>query len=148
MQSNLVTVASTAPLSEVERLLAEHGIGGAPVTDEVGRIVGVISARDLLDRYIEDPDARPRRGHGFYHLSSQELEDEDWDSFEVPEESEETARDVMTEEVFAVDAADTVGAVARRMIELKVHRILVTDRGGRYVGIITTFDMLRAMSSG
>jgi CBS domain-containing protein len=146
MQTDLMTVASSAPLSEVERLLAEHGIGGAPVTDEAGQIVGVISMRDLLDRYAQDPDARPRRGHAFYHLSSEELDEHDWDSFEVPEESEETARDVMTEQVFAVDSSAPVRAVAQRMRELEVHRILVTDASKRYVGIITSFDMLRVMA--
>lgn len=147
MKTNLVTVATSTPLSEVEQLLAEHGISGTPVTDETGHIVGVVSMRDLFDRYSQDPSARPRRGPGFYHLSTHELDEDDFDSFEVPAESEETAKDVMTAEVFSVPASTPIVDVARRMLDLKIHRILVTNDKKRHVGMITTHDMLRVIAA-
>lgn len=146
MQTNLLTVATSTPLSEVEQLLAEHNISGAPVTDETGHIVGVVSMRDLFDRYTQDPGARPRRGPGFYHLATHDLADDDFDSFEVPPEAEETAQDVMTAQVFAVPTKMPIVDVARRMLELKIHRILVTNEKKRHVGLITTHDMLRAFA--
>ena len=80
MQTRIITVADTAPLSEVERVLTENRITGVPVTDQAGRVVGVISVRDLLDRYVEEPDSRPRRGKGYYHESTEEMADEDLES--------------------------------------------------------------------
>lgn len=53
MRSDLITVPTTMPLAEAERLLVEHGIGGAPVTDHAGRIAGVVSLRDIADRHAE-----------------------------------------------------------------------------------------------
>ena len=67
MRSDVITVPYSTPLSEVERVLSDNRISGAPVTDEAGHIVGIISVKDLIERYAEDPDARPRRGQGFYH---------------------------------------------------------------------------------
>ena len=148
MQTRIITVADTAPLSEVERVLTENRITGVPVTDQAGRVVGVISVRDLLDRYVEEPDSRPRRGKGYYHESTEEMADEDLESFELPEEAEETAGSVMTPEVFHVAATTGLAEVARQMVEHKIHRVLVTDpKKGQVVGIISSMGMLAAMSA-
>lgn len=144
MRKDLVTVSYADPLSEVERVLTDNRVSGVPVVDEAGAVVGVLSLRDLIQRYAEDPDARPRRGAGFYELSSEELLDEDFESFEVPEESEETAADVMTSEIYAVPADAHLADLAKAMVKHGVHRLLVTDEG-RYVGLVGTMEVLRAL---
>lgn len=145
MRTDVLTVSESTPLSEVERLLGENRIGGLPVTNETGHITGVVSIRDLVDRYTQDPDARPRRGHGFYHMSAEGLEDEDFESFEVPEEAEETAGDIMTAQVYNVEATSSLREVAAKMVELNVHRLLVTERK-HTVGIVSTMDVLKALA--
>lgn len=148
MQTRIITVADTAPLSEVERVLTENRISGVPVTDQAGRVIGVISVKDLLDRYVEDPDSRPRRGKGYYRESAEELEDEDMEAFEVPEEAEETASDVMNAEVYHVPVNAPVAEVARKMVSHRIHRTLVTDPDtGMVVGIITSMGILAAVSA-
>lgn len=144
MRTDVVTVAYSAPLSEVERVLADNRISGAPVVDEVGRIIGVVSVRDLVEKYASDPDARPRRGHGFYELSTEELEDEDYDAFEVPAESEDTARDVMTGQIHTVPGSAGLKEIAEVMCKHKVHRVLV-EEAGRLLGLISTLDILEAL---
>lgn len=145
MQHDVVTVSTSTPLSEVERILSDHRIGGVPVTNEAGHIVGVLSLRDLVERYTQDPDSRPRRGHGFYHLSSEELLEEDLESFELPEEAEETAGEVMTAQIFSVKPDARLPRIAREMVEHNIHRLLVQD-GIRTVGLISTMDILRAIA--
>lgn len=146
MEKRIITVGRNAPLSEVERLLTENRISGMPVTDAAGRAIGVVSYRDLLDHYAEDPDARPRRERAFYRLSTEHLLDEDFESFEVPEESEDTVEDVMTPEVIHVAADATLQDVCRTMGEHEVHRVLVTDpKTEEVVGIIGSLALLTAM---
>lgn len=145
MQTNVITVTEDAPLSEVETLLSENRITGMPVTDEAGDLVGVISVTDLIERYTEDSDARPRRGRGFYDVSTYGLEEEDLETFEVPKESEETAGSLMTAEVLTVPAEMTLRLVAKEMVKHKVHRLLVSE-GKKTIGIISTMDLLRAAS--
>ncbi len=145
MQTNVITVTEDAPLSEVETLLSENRITGMPVTDEAGELLGVISVTDLIERYTEDSDARPRRGRGFYDVSTYGLEDEDLETFEVPKESEETAGSLMTAEVLTVKADTPLRLVAKEMVKHKVHRLLVNE-GRKTVGIISTMDLLRAAS--
>jgi len=148
MERRIVTVGRTAPLSEVERLLTENRISGMPVTDAAGKAIGVVSYRDLLDHYAENPDARPRRTRAFYRLSTEHLLDEDFESFEVPEESEDTAQDVMTPEVIHVRSDAPLKDVCRTMGEHEVHRVLVTDpESEKVVGIISSLSLLKAMGA-
>lgn len=48
MTSEMITVEADASIHEAATLLVDHGISGAPVRDEFGRIVGLISLRDIV----------------------------------------------------------------------------------------------------
>lgn len=150
MQDRVITVSHAAPVSEVERVLSENRISGAPVVDSAGRVAGVISVRDLLDRYVEDEDARPRRGPGYYHMGTYELgDDEDggYDAYELPAEAEETASDLMNREVYTVKRTLGVQEVAAAMVENSIHRVLVEDEEGKVIGLISSMGVLAAISA-
>jgi CBS domain-containing protein len=138
MKTDLIVVQDSAPLSEVERVLAEDRVSGAPVVNGAGKVVGVVSMRDLVERYANDPDARSRRG------TSSET-DADLDSYDVPTDSEATAADVMTGDVHWIPSSAGLAEVAREMTRLGVHRLLVRD-GNQYVGLVGTMDVLRALA--
>jgi signal-transduction protein with cAMP-binding, CBS, and nucleotidyltransferase domain len=112
--------------------------------DEAGRIIGVVSVTDLLSRYAEDTDAKPRREPGWFQLSTEELGEEDLESFEVPEESEDTARDIMTAEVFTVPATAGLREIADTMCKHRVHRVLV-EEDRQLVGLLSTMDILEGL---
>src|SRR5204863_6125538 len=48
MTREVVTVLEDLPVSELARILSEHRILGAPVVDRKDRLVGVVSASDIL----------------------------------------------------------------------------------------------------
>ena len=145
MITDVVTVSYAAPLSEVERLLVENKISGMPVVDEAGHVVGVVSIKDLVERYAEDPDSRPRREPGYYHLSLEDMDDEDYEAFDLPKEGEETAEGLMTPEIYAIDADASISDIAAAMASHRVHRLLVQD-GNKFVGIVTTLEVLEAVA--
>ncbi len=144
MRTDVVVLSYAAPLSDIERTLSENRISGAPVVDEAGHIVGIVSLKDLVDRYAQDPDARPRRGPGFYHLSTEELGEGDFRSFEIPAESEDTAQDVMSAEVFSVPTTAGLREISKAMAEHRIHRVLVEDQQ-RYVGLISTMEIIDSL---
>jgi CBS domain-containing protein len=146
MRTNVTTVAATAPLSDVERTLVDNGISGAPVVNAAGHVVGVISWRDLLERYAEDPDARPRRDAGYFHLSSEDMLEDDYEAVDLPEESEETAADVMTSQIYSVGPEAGLPEIAARMVKHGIHRLLVQE-DGRFLGILGTLEVLKVLSA-
>lgn len=102
MRTSVVTVDASAPIAEAERLLSEHRIGGAPVTDEAGHICGVVSIRDILERYADAPEARAGWRQGFYDVGD-DGEIDERPGIDIPEDSGDTVRDVMTAQVHTVE---------------------------------------------
>jgi CBS domain-containing protein len=48
MTTNVKTVPPDASVAEVARVLADHGISAAPVCDDKGKVLGMLSEGDLL----------------------------------------------------------------------------------------------------
>jgi CBS domain-containing protein len=57
MQTNVATVRTEATLAEAARIFTEHQIDGAPVVDEAGVVVGIITEHALID-CVFDPSVR------------------------------------------------------------------------------------------
>jgi CBS domain-containing protein len=93
------------------------------VLGSAGQVVGIVSKTDIV-RALSDENGRNLSDFADAGL---------------------TVEDVMTHDVLTVKAEDDVREVARQMIDLHVHRLLVCD-GEEVVGIITAFDLLRALA--
>ncbi len=48
MQTEVLTIPVGTPYRDVERLLREKQISGAPVVDGEGSVVGIVSEKDLF----------------------------------------------------------------------------------------------------
>ena len=59
MTAEVLTVAPETPLKDVAAILAEHGISGVPVCDGEGRVLGIVSERDIL---FKEQGHRERQG--------------------------------------------------------------------------------------
>ena len=53
MTSDVVTVSPEADIAEVARLIHAHKIGGLPVVEDGNKVVGIITAMDILAMFIE-----------------------------------------------------------------------------------------------
>jgi CBS domain-containing protein len=113
MSIRLIAVRPEEPLKEVARVLVRNRIGGVPVTDVEGHVLGIVSETDLQPTKEEAP-LRPVR----------------------------TAADVMTSPVITLTEEDTVTQAARVLQRHKVKRAPVL-RQGVLVGMITRSDLLR-----
>ena len=54
MVVNPITIAPTATLADAQMLMAQHRISGIPVVEADGRLVGILTNRDV--RFAENPD--------------------------------------------------------------------------------------------
>jgi CBS domain-containing protein len=147
MTKNVIVVTPATPLVEVERLIAEHHISGMPVVDgNTGRALGVVSYYDLVDHYTENPDQRPARYPGYFKLTTGELLREDFESLGIPPENATVVEEVMTNDVLSVPIDATVREIAKKMVRHEIHRVLVVDDTRRVVGIVGSFDVLKAVA--
>jgi CBS domain-containing protein len=143
MTGQVVSIEETAPLREAVATFVDRGISGAPVINDAGRPVGVISLSDIV---IHDRNsvtyARPAAE--FFTRSDLRAEfGEDVGGFQVEAVDRTLVRDVMTPTVCAVRPDTPVYEVIQEMVLLHVHRLFVTDRDGVLVGVISMTDVLR-----
>lgn len=137
MSRKVVAVESWLILPEVAKVFEEKCISGAPVVDETGRILGVISLTDLVRARRDSGDGVPV----FHH----ELEDTARAfGFHLEELDKTRALEVMTPGAIALDEETPVEEVAKVMLESRIHRVLITRRG-KLAGIVTTMDLMRAL---
>lgn len=142
MTPDPVCVGPATTIRELACTFEVHEISGAPVVDQQGRLVGVVSKTDLIRRCAEGTADIPP-AYLFEVLCKQSDPDE---ASEVIPEPLVCVEDFMTEDPLTVPPEMSVGAVARLMFDRAVHRVIVVDQQGLPVGIVTSMDMLCAIA--
>ena len=142
MQTYLISVNPETPLLEVHRLFVDEEITGAPVVDETGRLLGVISSVDLLRAVEEEHDAASAGSRHFQDIL--EFSGPEWqegpDNFQ-DRLGEQTVSDAMTRGGITVAPDTTVSDVAATLRKHRIHRVFVVD-GDQLCGVISTFDLV------
>lgn len=133
-----VCVEPSTTIRQLARVFEENEISGAPVVDQEGKVIGVVSKTDLLRRCSEGTADQPP-GYLFEVISDQGGEDA-----EVIPEPLVCVDDFMSVDPVTVTPDDTLPKVARLMFENRIHRVVVVDKERFPVGIITTLDLLGA----
>ena len=144
MTPNPVSISETATVKDAVAFLTDRGFSAAPVVDEAGRPVGVISQTDIVihDRnkveYV--PSATDYYAKADLTTPSGEILP---DGFQVESVDRTLVRDIMTPAILSVAPQDSVIRVVGEMVAFKVHRLFVVDDDGVLVGVISAFDVLR-----
>jgi CBS domain-containing protein len=127
MTSNPISIRDDATIPQAVALLTDKGLSAAPVIDDAGRPVGVLSQTDILIHERERASAgTPAAG-------------------QEPECDRARVRDIMTPVVLSVAPDAPASAVVEQMVALKVHQLFVVDRDGYLVGTISALDVLRRL---
>ncbi|MCI0378836.1 MAG: CBS domain-containing protein [Gemmataceae bacterium] len=143
MVPNPISLRAGANVREALVLLTDKGFSAAPVIDDAGRPVGVLSRGDLLVHDREKVDHLAPSPTYFYEQELHNKKGEPFDGFEVENVDPTTVSDLMTPAIFSV-APDTAAAkVIREMLALHVHRLFVVDEEGILIGVITAMDVMR-----
>jgi CBS domain-containing protein len=145
MQESVVSVNPETPLVDVQRLFVEEEIHGAPVVDDEGTILGVITSQDLLRAAEDERDTAVVDTQ--YFRDDLEFSGPDWSA--MPEDFQDrlsnlTASDAMTREVVTLGPDTPVTQVASTLRKNRIHRVFVVD-DGELVGVISTFDLLECL---
>jgi CBS domain-containing protein len=137
MSADLVVVPPEMPVAAVAELLAARGISAAPVVDEGGRPLGIVTEGDLIRRLAEQP-----RGPLTWFLDL--FRDATPLARRFAKAQGRTARDVMTRELVAVGEEAPAEEIARLMEAHGIRRVPVL-REGRLAGMVSRADLLRAV---
>ena len=111
MTRNVKTATREMSLREVAQLMRDGDMGAMPVVED-GKLVGIVTDRDIVVRAIADGrDAATKIG------------------------------DVMTTEIYSVSENDFVFEAIRLMGDKQVRRVPITGEAGELAGIIAMADV-------
>lgn len=146
MTEDVLTANSKWSIEQLADFFMEYDISGAPVTDDDGDLLGVVSMSDITQYSSLPGEALPRpQPHKRYHLGlDSEYSGEDMQTFREQEWGGITVEELMTPMVFDVSENTPIQRVADTMLKGRIHRVLVT-RGKRLVGIITALDLIEVL---
>jgi CBS domain-containing protein len=133
MTKSVVAVRKDASFKEMAAMLRSRRISAFPVVDDVGRVIGVVSAGDLLVKEAVN-------AQGTSLLAAIRHFGEDDKAAGV------TAGDLMTQPAVTIGPDAPVEEAARLMYDRRVKRLPVVNRAGRLLGIISRVDVLAVFS--
>ena len=113
MTRKVVAARADMDASLARRRMLERGISGMPVVDSWGRAIGLVSKTDLVEHEVTAEDGRL------------------------------TVGEVMTPLVFALPPDAPIAQAAALMAYEGIHRVVIVDRSGHLVGIVSSLDVAR-----
>lgn len=124
MTRNVVTFAQDVPIEAATQTMLHKRISGAPVVDDHGKPIGIVSKTDLLEAWHEHDKAK-QRGEA------------------VDGPSGTVVGDIMVPYLLAAQDSSPISLAAALMAYEGVHRLLVLNEDQQMVGIVSTLDVLR-----
>jgi CBS-domain-containing membrane protein len=140
MSRDVITIPSKMSLRAAAHLLAQSHVSGAPVIDETGRCVGVLSAVDLVN-WVDRGELAAKRGptspRGFCC---------EWEVIELGALPADAVSCYMTTSLVTARPDALIGELARWMLDAHIHRIIIVDEVGKPIGIVSSTDILAAVA--
>lgn len=137
MEKNVITVTPETPYEEVVRLLYTNNVSGVPVVSPDGKVVGMISEKDII-RVM------------FPHYQSYYEHPESYTDFEAREHKASDIKDhkasvFMRVNIVLIHPEDPIMKVGATMLAKHMSRLPVVDDVGNIVGVISRRMIYRAI---
>lgn len=139
MQTEVRTLSTEATLREAAELLGLWNVSGAPVVDEQGALVGVVSESDLLS------EARKRAAIPRTAAFGVFLPVEDALRRIYHEGATLLVGEVMSTKLATASPDTPLDELGRMLVNRRINRIPVVDDAEKLVGIVTREDVLKAL---
>ena len=129
MTAEVACVTPELSLEALTALFVEGNISGAPVVNENGRPIGMVSKTDLVEERHLDGETR--------------FEVIETDPRRITEQSRCCVRDIMMPLAFVLRETDSVQQAAALMATENIHHVPIVGDDGTVVGILSAFDLAR-----
>lgn len=125
MSTEVITLPDTMTVLKAWQLLAEHGIGQAPVVNASAMLVGLLTRADLINpEQLPTPDSSAVAWRALLAQS---------------------VLDIMRTPVPSVTPDADIRRVARVLLEMDLPGLAVVDDAGLVIGFVSRSDILRAV---
>lgn len=140
MTREVITVTTETSVKELARTLTANSISGAPVVDDAGNIIGIVTESDLVDqnKKIHIPTVISILD-SFIFLESPDRMDQ-----EIRKIAGAVVADIYTADVVTVTEQTPVDELATIMSERNIHTLPVLNNG-KLTGVIGKKDIIKTI---
>ena len=117
MTKNIVTLQATSSIREAVTLMADKSISCIVIVDAVNNPIGIITERDIVKKVIHK------------NLN--------------PDEA--TINSIMSSPVVTISKDTDILEAMMTMQKNRFRRVVVTDSGGKLIGLVTQTDLFKAI---
>lgn len=142
MKREVVSIKEDETLKDVVEMMIKYDVSGLPVVNNSGKVVGIISERDILrhGRKIFMTESISLLEIMLYEQKPESYEEELSEALKLP------VKKIMVKDIITADENEPVGEIALIMMEEGVNRIPIL-KNGELVGIIGREDIIRAIAA-
>jgi len=143
MTREVITVKESATVRELAALLLTSNISGAPVIDEAGKVIGVVTESDLIfqNKKVHLPTAFAILDAFVFLERPEKMEQE------LKKIAGSRVGDICSRKLISVSPETELEELATLMAEKKIHTLPVMT-GGNLVGVIGKSDIIRTIAQG
>jgi predicted transcriptional regulator len=137
----IVTIEHYQTMCEAAQILAANDISGAPVVDESGKCIGIITAHDFVQFQSEAAGC----GGGLHTRKFDLIDSDSPDGTQIIENPADRVYRNMSAGVQTVAQSELIHEVAKIMCLEHIHHLVVLDEYERPAGLITSLDLVAAL---
>ncbi|AJO23171.1 CBS domain protein sometimes clustered with YjeE [Heyndrickxia coagulans] len=141
MIRDVITVKKETTIRELLKVLAHHRIGGVPVVDAEGKLLGMISDGDVI-RFLQP---KARTVYDFY-ITIVVNEQEDFNEKLVHSLDFPVEKIMKRRELYTVRPEDDFENALRILVKHHFKKLPVVNQAGRVVGVISRGDIMRQIT--
>lgn len=140
MTTDVLCVHETDDVPEAVRRLVERGVDGAPVVDGRERLVGILSASDVM---VQDANVHLPTIITLFGMSAELPGQAARYNRDVQRALASTVGELMARDPLTISAGASMSDAATLMHDADVSRLPVVDDIDRVIGIVARGDVLR-----
>lgn len=146
MTSPTKTIGKDKNVKEALELLAENNISGIPVTDEEGKLAGIISGADIM-RYSQKKKLVSFSNTSLWVTPFGNTDDDLQKIRSGYENLHRTlVEQIMTKKVYTAFRDTAISDIAQLMSQHNINRIPIVNKDNQVVGIVTRNDLVKYMA--
>lgn len=138
MTKNVLTLTPDMSVHQAWKKMLENQIKAMPVLDQAGKVVGILTDEDLLERA-----GIQQRLSVAIRLDSADIKQE----LHSLEGSRLIVSDVMTKPVATVKDGETLGVATSQMVKSGLKRLPVVNEDDKLVGVLSRLDVLQQVAN-
>jgi CBS-domain-containing membrane protein len=139
MTTEIITVTPETRVEELAHLLWENRISGAPVVDDEGRLIGVVTESDLIDqnKKIHIPTVATILDSIILLENPHKLDKE------FRKMAGTRVKDIAAPKTVTIKEETPLDEIASIMSRKRIHTLPVIDAAGKLVGVVGKLDIIK-----